>query len=102
VDPIKLNEKDIRAFLGHLVRENRSNTYINLMINAIKFYYEIVMGMPNRFYNIVRPIKEEKLPVVLSKKEMASRPSTIQNINHKYMTDLLYAAGLRLSELLNL
>jgi len=72
------------------------------MINAIKFYYEMVMNMPNRFYNIERPIKEEKLPVVLSKKEVASLLSGIHNIQHRCMVSLLYAAGLRLSELLKL
>jgi len=102
VEPIKLNENDIRAYLGYLVREKRSNAYINQMINAIKFYYEIVMGMPNRFYNIDRPIKEEKLPVIMSKKEIAGLLSNIQNIKHRCMIGLLYSAGLRLSELLNL
>jgi site-specific recombinase XerD len=102
VEPIELNENDIRAYLGYLVREKRSNVYINQMINAIKFYYEVVLGMPNRFYNIERPIKEEKLPVVLSKKEVAFMLSGIHNLKHRCMVSLLYAAGLRLSELLNL
>jgi len=101
-EAIKLNENDIRAYLGHLVQEKRSNSYINQAINAIKFYYEVVLGMPNRFYDIERPIREEKLPIVLSKKEVASLLSNIQNIKHKCIVSLLYSAGLRLSELLSL
>jgi integrase/recombinase XerD len=102
VDPINLNENDIRAYLAKMVREKRSNSHINQMINAIKFYYEIVLGMPNRFYDIERPIKEEKLPVVLSKNEISAMLKNLKNIKHKCMVSLLYSAGLRLSELLNL
>lgn len=48
-----INESDIRVFLQNLIREKVSNSYINQAINAIKFYYEVVLGMPNRFYEIV-------------------------------------------------
>jgi integrase/recombinase XerD len=101
-NPIHLNENDIRNYLRHLVRARRSNPYINQSINAIKFYYEVVMGMPNRFYDIERPVKEEKLPVVLSKNEVSAMLSNIHNIKHKCMVGLLYSAGLRVGELLNL
>lgn len=101
-DPIELNENDIREYLGLLIRDKRSNTYVNQMINAIKFYYEVVLAMPNRFYAIERPRKEEKLPVVLSKNEVSRLLSNIQNIKHKCMVGVLYSAGLRLGELLSL
>lgn len=101
-NPIHLNENDVRNYLGHLVRTKRSNSYINQSINAIKFYYEVVMGMPNRFYDIERPIREVKLPEVLSKKEVSGILSKLQNIKHKCIVSLLYSAGLRLGELLNL
>ena len=61
-----LNENDVRDYITNLIREKRSNSYINQAINSIKFYYEIVLGMPNRFYSIERPRKEKKLPIVLS------------------------------------
>lgn len=101
-DPKQLNENDVRNYLSYLVRARRSNSYINQAINAIKFYYEVVMGMPNRFYDIERPIKKKKLPEVLSKKEVSGILSKLQNIKHKCMISLLYSAGLRLGELLNL
>ncbi|PKD17030.1 hypothetical protein APR41_06230 [Salegentibacter salinarum] len=46
-----LNEEDIRLYLQKLIRENFSHSYINQAINAIKFYYEVVLEMPNRFYS---------------------------------------------------
>ena len=60
-----INESDIRAFLQKLIHRNVSNSYLNQAINAIKFYYEVVLGMPNRFYEIERPRKESKLPKVI-------------------------------------
>ena len=65
-----INESDIRAFLQKLIHRNVSNSYLNQAINSIKFYYEVVLGMPNRFYEIERPRKESKLPKVISKEEI--------------------------------
>jgi len=102
IDPIQINENDIRNYLSHLVRENRSNSYINQSINAIKFYYEVVKGMPNRFYDIERPIKEDKLPEILSKNEVSKMLAQLSNLKHKCILGLIYSAGIRLGELLNL
>ena len=72
------------------------------MLNSIKFYYEAVMGMPNRFYSIERPRKEFKLPKVLSKQEIKLIIENTNNVKHKCIVSLLYSAGLRRGELLNL
>lgn len=101
-DLIALNENDIRNYLQKLVQEKRSTSYINQAINAIKFYYEVVLGMPNRFYDIERPRKEYKLPKVLSKKEAIAIIDNTNNIKHRCIVSLLYSSGLRRSELLNL
>lgn len=97
-----LTEKDIRQYLKNLVRKDYSNSYINQAINSIKFYYEIVLGMPNRFYDIERPRKQYKLPKVLSKEEVKRIIDAAKNIKHKCIISLLYSAGLRRSELINL
>jgi integrase/recombinase XerD len=101
-DPKNLNESDIREYLSHLVQEAKSDSYINQSINSIKFYYEVVLGMPNRFYSIERPIKRQKLPIVLSKEEIKGMIRCTNNIKHKCIVSLLYSAGLRREELLNL
>ncbi len=97
-----INENDIRIYLKKLVNEDRSNSYINMSINAIKLYYEMVLGMPNRFYSIERPRKESKLPKVLSKEEIIAIINLTNNIKHKCIISLLYSSGLRRNELLQL
>lgn len=97
-----INENDIRDFLQTLIHKGVSNSYLNQAINAIKFYYEVVLGMPNRFYNIERPRKEHKLPTIISKQEVLSIIEVTKNNKHKCMIQLLYSAGLRRSELLHL
>jgi len=96
------DESDIRVFLQNLIQKKVSNSYINQAINAIKFYYEVVLGMPNRFYEIERPRKESKLPKVISKEEILTIIDNTNNLKHRCIVQLLYGSGLRRSELLNL
>lgn len=97
-----LNEQHIRQYLSVLVEQGHSNAYINQVVNAIKFYYEMVLDMPNRFYEIERPRKEHKLPKVISKQEVLAIIKNTNNIKHRCIVSLLYSAGLRRSELINL
>lgn len=99
---MRLDENDIRSYLQILAREGKSSSYINQMVNAIKFYYEAVKGMPNRFYAIERPRSEDKLPKVIAKEDVLNIISNTNNIKHKCILSLLYSAGLRRSELLAL
>ncbi|MFT6828235.1 MAG: integrase/recombinase XerD [Cyclobacteriaceae bacterium] len=97
-----LDENQIREYLSFLHKKKLSNAYINQSVNAIKFYYEIVYNMPNRFYELERPIKEHKLPKVLSKEEVLAIINHTNNIKHRCIVALLYSAGLRRGELINL
>lgn len=99
---IHIDDGDIREYLQKLVRENRSNSYINQSLNSIKFYYEMVLGMPNRFYAIERPRKETKLPQILSKEDVLLILDHTNNLKHRCIVGLLYSAGLRRNELVNL
>lgn len=99
---IELGEDEIRAYLSYQVKLGRSDSMLNQIINSIKFYYEIVLGMPNRFYEIERPMKREKLPEVLSKQEVLKIFSHTFNIKHRCILKSIYSAGLRVGELVNL
>ena len=102
VDLMDLNEFNIRKYLQVLVQNKLSDSYINQSINAIKFYYEVVKGMPNRFYSIERPIKTETLPKVLSQEQVFKIIDNTTYLKHKCIISLLYSAGLRRGELLSL
>jgi integrase/recombinase XerD len=98
----KLNEEDIQSFLRHLVMERKvSTSYQNQAINAIKFYYERVLGGQRKTYFIDRPKKEKALPVVLSEEEVISIFKNCNNLKHKAILMLIYSAGLRISEAIN-
>lgn len=99
---LRLNEIDVRNYLQKLIQEGKSDSYINQMINSIKFYYEVVHEMPNRFYSIERPRKAEKLPKVISLEEISQLINSTYNLKHRCLISLLYSSGLRRAELLNL
>ncbi|HCY45166.1 MAG TPA: recombinase [Flavobacteriales bacterium] len=97
-----LNENDIRTYLKHLIDQGYSDSSLNQAVNSIKFYYEIVQGMPNRFYHVERPRKKQTLPKVISKEEAKKLINCTNNIKHKCIASLLYSSGLRRSEVLEL
>jgi integrase/recombinase XerD len=98
----ELTEIEIRMYLKELHAREVSNSYMNQMVNSIKFYYEIVLDMPSRMYGLERPRKQKKLPKVISIEEVKLIIENTTNIKHKCIVSLLYSAGLRRSELLNL
>lgn len=102
LDLIEIDEENIQSYLQLLIHQKRSDSYINQSINAIKFYYELVLGMPNRFYSIERPRQSQALPKVLSKEEIGLMIKCTTNIKHRCILSLLYSAGLRRGEVLNL
>lgn len=99
---IEINENDIQEYLNMMARKGVSTSQLNQILNAVKFYYEVVKEMPNRFYSIDRPIKATRLPKVLSANEIFEIIHATNNIKHKCILGLLYSSGLRRQELLNL
>lgn len=102
-DPQRLTEEEIRTYLHYLVRVRKvSRSYQNQSINAIKFFYEKILGQDRKVYYIERPKKEIKYPVVLSIEEVKDIFLQIRNFKHRIAMMLIYSAGLRRSELIDL
>ena len=98
-----ITTNQINAYLLELIKtKNISISQQNQRINAIKFYYEKVLGRKKEYYALHRPRKENKLPKVLSKNEVRRIFNVTDNLKHKCILMLIYSAGLRRSELLNL
>lgn len=103
-NPIEdLGQKEIHQFIEHLIKDLKFSTSSqNLAINAIKFYFERLKKGPRKVYEFDRPRKERKLPDTLSEVEVAKLLVATENIKHRSILSLIYSAGLRRSELINL
>ena len=102
LDLLAINEDNIRNYMTHQINSGKADSTINQIINSIKFYYEMVLGMPNRFYDLERPQQKERLPEVLAKSEILRIINNTNNLKHKCILSVIYSAGLRVGELINL
>lgn len=99
----QVTKDQINRYILWLIREKGiSGSQQNQRINAIKFYYEKVIGNPPEIYNIERPRKGFELPKVLSENEVLAILKASTNLKHKAILGTIYSAGLRRSELINL
>lgn len=99
----QISERQIIAYLRYLVMERQvSESTQNQAINAIKFYYERVLGGQRKVYHIDRPRRERTLPAVLSTTEVAAIIKHTTNKKHALMLMIAYGGGLRVSEVINL
>lgn len=69
---------------------------------AIQSFYDLVIGQPMKLNHIPWPKKDKKLPIVLSQDEIQRMFDVCENLKHKTILAVLYSAGLRVSELINL
>ena len=101
--PEKLEIEDIIHFnTGYILRKNISASYQNQVINAIKLFYRNWFKRFMNLDNIQRPRREKRLPNVLSKQEIKAILEAPTNLKHRALLSLIYACGLRRSEVLNL
>jgi len=99
----EISAEEISQYILKLIRDrNISASQQNQRINAIKFYYEKVLGKEKIVYSIKRPKKERRLPDVLSKEEIALMIRLTKNIKHKCLIAVIYSCGLRRVEAINM
>jgi integrase/recombinase XerD len=99
----EINHTDLIVFNNqYILQKNLSNSFQNQVVNGVKLFFQIVENKQLIVELIHRPRREKKLPNVLSKEEVKAILEAPKNIKHKAMLSLIYACGLRRSELLNL
>jgi len=99
-DPEEITTDDIKTYMAEYL-SNKASSSIILFLASLKFAYKNVLNK-DLTLNINRPKKEKKIPVVLTKEEVKRLIDSIENKKSKLMVSLMYAAGLRVSELVNL
>ncbi len=97
----KVSKLHVRRFLEHLSDKGLTGNTMNTYHMAIRFLFEEVLD--KRMWIEVKYSKvPERLPVFLTKEELARLFDAIENPKHKLMAQLMYSAGLRVSELIDL
>ncbi len=94
-----VTEQQIKRYLLFLLQEEKnSHSYVNQALSAIKFLYKEVLSNKMDVDHLPRPKKENKLPNVLSQKEVIEILQSVSNQKHKTMLFIIYSAGLRVGE----
>lgn len=102
-NPANMGVPEIRAFLSHLAQEgNVAASTQNVAFSALRFLYRDVLKLSlPEITGVERAQRSRRLPTVLSQDE-TRRLLHCMSGTPKLMAQLLYGAGLRLSELLEL
>jgi integrase/recombinase XerD len=101
-DANRVNKQQIEDYLHALIMRKYSWSKVNQSLNAIRYYFNHLEETPLKIKNIKRPRERRTLPKVLSQEEIQRLINVADNIKHKSIMMILYSAGLRLSELINL
>jgi integrase/recombinase XerD len=100
--PDKLGSEEIRSYLVFLVRHGFSRSEMKVTVAALRFLYNVTLGREWHPRMIPYPRKEQRLPVVLSRKEVHRFIRSIGCLKCRTLLTVLYATGLRLHEGLHL
>jgi site-specific recombinase XerD len=100
--PADLNREVLCRFLLLKAKTAEwSESTQDTFINALKFYV-LHVGKQEIDFRDMRPREKKSLPHVLSEQEVTSLLHAVENIKHKTILMLIYSAGLRLGEAINL
>jgi integrase/recombinase XerD len=85
-----------------LTVEKLSENTVHSRLNALKFYYEQVLGRQKFLAEIPRPKKPNHLPKVMSEQKILAGILTVNNLKHRTLLLTAYSCGLRVSEAISL
>jgi site-specific recombinase XerD len=99
--PGKISTSQFKSYLLYLVNEKEASvSLINQCISAWKIVQQDILGRDWEPVRIKRPRPRRTLPDILSEQEARALINTPRNLKHRAIVNLLYATGIRRSELL--
>ena len=96
--PDRLGLEDVHAFQVHLVATGISWPGLNQIVCALRFFYGVTLGQATVPERIAYAREPSKLPVVLSADEVVRFLEAIPSLKSRTALTTVYAAGLRVSE----
>lgn len=101
--PENITQEEVRAYFLWLVKERGvARSTLTIHLSGIKFFFEKTLKREWVVFNLVRPQKRKKLPVVLSSEETRHLLSLVRMPKSRMALTVIYACGLRLNEGLHL
>jgi site-specific recombinase XerD len=100
--PDKLGIEDVRAYRLHLIQRGLKATSINPIVGALRFFYGTTLGQKELAEQIPFARKEDTLPAVLSRDQIMQLLRAEPNLKMRTAFTTIYAAGLRVSEVVAL
>jgi site-specific recombinase XerD len=103
VSPERLGPEEVRQYLLLMVHQRHVawSTY-NITLCALRFFYQTTLGRAGLLDGIPCPKEPKRLPVVLSREEVAIFLAAAPRLKSRTMLTMAYAAGLRVSEIVAL
>jgi len=92
----------IRIIEEYILPTGLSHSFQNQMISSVKKFYSHIYSAVIDPGKLTRPRPQHRLPNILSKEEVKRILNSLTNEKHRVMLSLIYACGLRRSELLRL
>jgi len=98
-EPAELTITDIRKYFLYLINvkkigvESLRNSYY-----GIRFYYIYCRGFSKDDFKFMKVKRPERLPVILTKREVRKILSMVRVVDYKVCFELMYSCGLRIGE----
>lgn len=111
INYLTINKDQIRSFLKYLDEQKLSKNTVSRMLSALRHFYSYLVInnkiKVNQFKLIRNPKKDKKLPNFVQGDELQTifdsiETDTALGLRNRLIIELLYATGLRVSELTNL
>jgi len=101
--PDLITEDEIRRFFLYMINERKSSaSSITVYLCGIKFFYETTLKRTWQIFDLIKPLRTKKLPVVLTPEEILTILKEINQPSYRMALTIIYACGLRISEAVRL
>lgn len=98
--PDEINEDDLKMYIAEKMSDSSPASVI-LFLAAIKYSFSNIMNR-DITKKIKRPKRDKNIPTVLTKEEVKKLFNVLINRKSRLMVSMMYACGMRVSELVNL
>ena len=96
-----VTSRDVRDYIDSIVERNACGNTLNVHVNALKFLMDGVLHK-RVTWRIKYSKVPKQLPVFLTKDEVLRLFAAVENEKHRLVLELIYSAGLRVSEVISL